>query len=61
MSTLKFSPVNNLLSFVSFDNKIILWNIDKGNILPIIDCDVEVKCNIDFSHDGKFLISGGGL
>lgn len=52
---LEFSPVNDLLVSVGYDQTTRLWNIETGNIIRLLN----VCCYAGFSPDGRLLVTAG--
>lgn len=54
-----FSPDGTLVASGSRDDRLIIWDIETGEPLTIIEAETDVT-GIDFSADGQFILGGGG-
>lgn len=52
---LEFSPTNNLILSVGFDQTTRLWNIETGNFVRLL----SVCCYAGFTPDGRLLVTAG--
>ena len=52
---LEFSPANNLLVSVGYDQTTRLWNIETGNPIRLLN----VCCYVGFTSDGRLLVTAG--
>jgi len=58
VSTIAFSPDNQLLASNGSDNTILLWDIQSGQLKTTLTGHLERAKSVAFSPDGKILASG---
>lgn len=54
-----FSPDGTRVASGSRDDLLVIWDIETGDPLTVIDAGTDVT-GIDFSADGQFILGGGG-
>lgn len=54
-----FSPDGARLASGSFDEKILLWNVNDGQLIITLAGHTEAVLSVEFSKDGRYLVSCG--
>lgn len=55
-----FSPDNQMIASAGHDGKIKLWNLN-GKVIKVFSDGIVPVRSVDFSPDGKFIVSANGL
>ena len=57
---LAYSPDGRFVAATTHQPPVIVWNIETGRVALTIDAAASIVKNLAYSHDGKWLIGGGG-
>jgi len=59
VTSLRFSPINDMFAYGSYEKVAVLWDCEQGKAIGVLQHPVDVK-SIAFSPDGKLLATGEG-